>query len=120
MKAYSEDLRQRIVRAVEEEGVSRPAVARRFAVGLRTVERYMEQWRTTGTLAAHHSPGAPPTVLPARYPALIAQLAADPDGRLADHCAQWERETGTKVSVATMQRLTRRVGWTVKKNADCQ
>jgi transposase len=120
MRAYSEDLRQRIVRAVVEGGLSQPEVARRFAVGLRTVERYVRQWRTTGDLAARHSPGAPPAVGPRDYPALIAQLAADPDARLVDHCARWERERGTKVSVATMQRLTRRVGWTVKKNVDRQ
>jgi transposase len=117
MKAYSADLRSRIVHAVEEEGMSQPEVARRFVVSLRTVERYLHQWRTTGALAARHSPGAPPAVALHDYPLLIAQLAADPAARLTDHCAHWEREQGRKVSIATMQRLTQRVGWTVKKNA---
>ena len=117
MKAYSADLRHRIVHAVIDDGLSQPEVAHRFVVSLRTVERYLHQWRTTGALAAHHSPGAPPAVAPCDYPLLIAQLAADPDARLADHCAQWEREHGRKISIATMQRLTQRVGWTVKKNA---
>ena len=115
MEAYSSDLRQRIVHAVEVERQSQPAVARRFAVSLRTVERYLQQWRTTGDLAARHAPGASPAVPPEDYPLLIAQLAADPDARLADHCARWEQEHGTRVSIATMQRLTWRVGWTRKK-----
>jgi transposase len=117
MKAYSADLRHRIVHAVLDEGLSQPEVARRFVVSLRTVERYLHQWRTTGDLTAHHSPGAPPAVAPPDYPALVAQLAADPDARLSDHCARWEREHGRKVGIATMQRLTQRVGWSVKKNA---
>ena len=118
MKAYSEDLRQRIVTAVEAEGMSQPAVAQRFAVSVRTVERYLAQWRTSGSLSARHAPGAVPAIAPAQYPALVAQLAADPDARLVDHCATWQREQGCRVSVATMQRMTVRVGWTVKKNAD--
>jgi transposase len=39
MKAYSADLRQRIVHAVIEDGLSQPDAARRFMVSLRTVER---------------------------------------------------------------------------------
>jgi transposase len=117
MKAYSADLRSRIVHAVIDDGLSQPEAARRFVVSLRTVERYVQQWRTTGDLTARHSPGAPPAVAPRDYPALIAQLAADPDARLTDHCAQWEHAHGRQVSIATMQRLTQRVGWTVKKNA---
>lgn len=120
MKAYSEDLRQRIVRAVEDEGMSQPAAAARFGVSVRSVERYFARWRATGALAATRPPGAAPAIVPAQYPALVAQLAANPDARLTDHCAQWEREHARMVSVATMQRAIRRVGWTVKKNADRQ
>lgn len=120
MKAYSADLRQRIVQAVEEEGLSQPAAARRFAVSLRSVERYVAQWRATGSLAIGHAPGAAPAIVPAQYPLLVAQLAAHADARLADHCATWEREQGRTVSVATMQRTIARVEWTVKKNARCQ
>ena len=40
MKPYSEDLRTRIVRAVEE-GMSKSAAARLFGVSLSSVKRYM-------------------------------------------------------------------------------
>ena len=40
MKPYSEDLRKRIVRAVEE-GMSKSAAARLFGVSLSSVKRYM-------------------------------------------------------------------------------
>ncbi len=120
MQAYSDDLRQRIVQAVETEGMSQPAVAARFAVSVRSVERYLAQWRATGTLAAGHAPGATPAIAPAQYPLLIAQLTAHPDDRLEDHCTRWQREQGCSVSTATMSRTIRRVGWTVKKNGDRQ
>ena len=58
-RAYSDDLRFRIVRAVEEEGMSQPQAAARFAVGLASVKRYLHQWRTTGTLTARPHPGRP-------------------------------------------------------------
>lgn len=120
MKAYSEDLRQRIVRAVADEGMSQPEAARRFAVSVRSVERYIARWRATGSLAAGRAPGAAPAIAPAQFPLLVAQLAAHADARLEDHCVTWEREQGRAVSVATMQRTIARVQWTVKKNADRQ
>ena len=113
--AYSEDLRQRIVRAVEG-GMSQPDAARTFSVGLRTVQRYRHQWRATGTLAARRSTGDTPAIPPVQYPALVAHLVAAPDARLADHCGMWEREQGVRVSVSTMCRAQRRVGWTHKKS----
>ncbi len=50
MHAYSLDLRERIVRAVEA-GHARAGVARTFQVSLSTVKRYAAQHRTTGSLA---------------------------------------------------------------------
>jgi transposase len=115
MNAYSEDLRQRIVAAVEQ-GQSPPAVAARFAVSLASVKRYLRQWRTTGTLAARRHPGKARRIPAEAEARLRALLDADPDATLADYCARWERESGVMVSESTMCRAQRRVGWTVKKS----
>jgi len=114
MKAYSEDLRHRIVRAVAG-GMSQPEAARVFQVGERTVKRYWQQWRATGTLAPKSPPGAVPLIAPAQYPAVLAQLTATPDATLADHCAAWHEATGVKVSRSLWCRVERTVGWTRKK-----
>jgi len=114
MKAYSEDLRFRVVQAIND-GRSQPEVARLFRVGLRTVERYRQQWRETGTLTSRTSTGDTPSILSDQYPALVAQLAALPDATLAMHCDRWEAATGVRVSVSTMCRAQQRVGWTRKK-----
>jgi transposase len=89
MRAYSLDLRERIVRAV--------------AAG------------TPQAVAARSSPGRPARIGPAEQPALHAQLAAAPDATLAEHCATWGRAQGARVSEATMHRAIARLGWTRKK-----
>jgi transposase len=119
MEAYSEDLRYRVVQA-SNDGLSQPEVARLFRVGLRTVERYLQQWRATGVLTSRTSSGDTPAIPSAQYPALVAQLAALPDATLAMHCDQWETATGVRVSVSTMCRAQQRVGWTRKKEPDRQ
>jgi transposase len=42
-------------------------------------------------------------------------VARHPDATLAEHCAQWARDQGARMSVATMSRAIRRVGITLKK-----
>jgi transposase len=113
MRAYSLDLRERIVRAVEA-GTPRPEVARTFGVGVATVGRYVRLGRA-GALAPRSSPGRPARIGPAAWPALRAQLAAAPDATLAEHCATWGRAQGARVSEATMHRAIARLGWTRKK-----
>jgi transposase len=116
MRAYSQDLRERIVRAVES-GTSRAAAARRFSVSERTVRRYLTRQVTTGSLApAAYRRGPAPAIPPEQEPALLAQLRAHPDATLEEHCALWQQEHGRAVSTSTMCRTQRRVGWTVKKS----
>ena len=40
MKAYSEDLRQKVVQAVEQRGTSKSEAARLFGISLSSVKRY--------------------------------------------------------------------------------
>ena len=114
MKAYSEDLRQRIVQAVAS-GCSQPVAADRYNVSLTSVSRYVTQWRTTGSLAAQPRSGRPRAIPPAVDAALVAQFAADPDATFATYCDRWEAATGVRVSESTMYRAQRRAGWTRKK-----
>jgi transposase len=114
MKAYSSDLRERIVQAVQQ-GQSQAAAAQTFGVGSATVKRYVAQLRRTGSLAPKRPAGPPPRIGPAEYPALRTQLAAAPAATLAEHCARWEQTHGVRVSVPTMYRAIRAVDWTRKK-----
>jgi transposase len=114
MKAYSPDLRSKIVAAVEA-GRSQAEVARVFSVGLSTVKRYRKQQHETGSLEPKRHPGRAPTIRPEHRPLLSAQLEAHPASFLDEHCAWWEQQTGTRVSTSTMCREIKRLGWTRKK-----
>ena len=114
MKAYSTDLRERIVRAVVC-GQPQTVVARTFGVGVATVRRYTTQQRTTGSLVPKRHPGPARRIGPADESALRAQVAAAPDAILAEHCATWEQTHGVRVSSPTMCRALARLGWPRKK-----
>ena len=116
MRAYSVDLRERIVRAVKA-GTPQAVVAATFGVGRATVQRYLYQLQGSGTLTPRPIPGPPVRIGPTDEPRLRAQLDVAPDATLAEHCAQWEREQGVRLSVATMHRAIVRLGWTRKKRA---
>jgi transposase len=115
MPAYSEDLRTRILAAVDG-GLSKRQAARLFGVSRSTIKRYAQQRRAPGTLAPKPRSGPRPRVIgPAQEAALRAQLVAAPAATLADHGATWERDQQVRVSGMTMHRAIARLGWTVKQ-----
>ena len=50
-KPYSMDLRERVVLAVEHEGLSRRQAAARFGVGVKTAISWVRRYRETGSVA---------------------------------------------------------------------
>ena len=115
MKAYSIDLRERIVRAVGG-GMSKAEAARVYEVGLSTVKRYARQQAGQGHLRAKPHPGRARAIGAEGGAALRAQAAAHADATLAEHCRRWADAQGTTVSRATMSRALARLGLPLKKN----
>jgi transposase len=115
MRAYSLDLRERILAALDA-GQPVAVVAERFAVSGRTVRRYRQHRQHRGTLRARTSPGRPRLIGPAQEAALAAQVAAHPDATLAEHCRRWQAQTGQRLSTAAMCRSLQRLQLTVKKS----
>ncbi len=113
MKAYSLDLRQRIIAAIDT-GLPHQQVAERFGVSRATVTRLVRLRRQTGMLAPRPRPGRPSQLGAALDAGLLPQLQAQPDASLAAHCQRWQETTGCTVSLATMRRAIRRADWTVK------
>lgn len=101
MRPYSQDLRERILRAVQTGEESQEAIAQRFAVSRSFVERLWQRWRPTGSCAAlPHGGGRSRSLRPAE--GLIRQLVAqDSDVTLATLCARVERRTGIRASTKT-------------------
>ena len=116
MKDYSLDLRQRIVQAVAD-GQAKAAVARRFAVSLSTVKRYVRQVTRAGTLTPKPRPGRPRRIPVGQEPALADQVGAANAATLAEHCQAWADRHGVVVGPATMSRALARAGLPRKKGA---
>ena len=118
MKAYSKDLREHILKAVDQ-GHPRAEIVRMFGVSLATIKRYLKQRRETGDLSPKAIPGRPSKKYAALQAGLVAQLEANADLTLQAHCQLWESTHGMWVDHTTMSRAIGRMGWTRKKNAGC-
>jgi transposase len=104
MRAYSMDLRERIVAAVDA-GMTQPAAAARFGVSLTTVERYLARRRATGSVAPTEQRHGPAPEKKRRLHAwLPARLDAAADATLAEHVAAFVAAGGEPVSLASMSR----------------
>jgi transposase len=114
MRAYSTDLKERLVRAVAAGQPMREA-ARRFNVCINTVKRAVVQARATGSLERKPIPGYPRRIGPELEAALRARLEAAPSATVLEHCAWWAEHYGQQLSAATMWRAIHRLGWTHKK-----
>lgn len=116
MNAYSKDLRSRVLAAVDR-GDPRARIVETFGVSLATVRRWLRRRRETGEVAPRPSPGRTPSICKTAEErrALWEQLEARPEATLEEHRESWERERGVRVSVATMSRAIRKLGWTYKQ-----
>ncbi len=114
MKAYSQDVREKVLRAVDQ-GYPRQEIVKLLGVSRATIKRYLKQRRETGTVAPKAIPGRSPKKGGLLQGELVVQLRSHDDLRLEDHCQLWEQSHGVKVSTATMSRAIKRVGWTRKK-----
>lgn len=111
MRAYSNDLRERIVRAVAEGQPMREA-ARRLGVCVNTVKRFVVLQHDTGSLMPHPIPGRARTL---DATLLRQRLEAAPDATVLEQCAWWAETHEQIVHETTMWRAMRRLGWTHKK-----
>jgi len=115
MNAYSKDLRMRVLAAVDW-GEPYAEVSRLFGVSLATIGRYVGRRRETGEVAPRPSPGRTARICGVEERrALWEQLEESPEATLQQHRELWEERGGARVSVATMSRAIRRLGWTYKQ-----
>jgi transposase len=115
MKAYSEDLRERVVRAVAI-GTPRGDVAAMFAVSVPSIERWLRLKRETGGVAPRPLLGPPAVKTNALLEALPERLSERADATLEEQCEWWRDVSGEEVSTATMSRALTRLGWSRKKS----
>jgi transposase len=113
-RAYSLDLRERVVGSVAD-GRSTRTVAALFDVSVASVVKWAQRARATGSAAAKPMGGKRPYVLERERDWLLARVAEKPD--LTLHALLDElRARGIVVSCDTLWRFLRREGISFKKN----
>ena len=115
MKAYSEDLRRKIVDAVRR-GASKRETASLFGVSLSSVKRFSRMERQGDSLAPRKPPGRPPKSTDATRRLLLADLAERPAATASERRRYLERMMGESMSASTVRRLVRRLGHSRKKD----
>jgi transposase len=117
MRAYSLDLRQKVVATVERGDFTIEEVAVSFGVGLTFVKKMLRQHRETGDLRPRPHGGGQPRRLSDKHLKLLrAEVGRSPDKTavaLRDHL---EERASVSVSRPTVSRALSRLGLSRKKN----
>jgi transposase len=114
MKAYSEDLRQKIVDAIQR-GMSKAEAARTFGIGISTVKRYATKAQRGEPLEPAKAPGKRPKMDERVGKLLEEDVLERPFVTLRERCEYVEAISGVSVSRSTMCRAIARIGSTRKK-----
>jgi putative transposase len=110
----SRDLRLRVVRAVEEEGMSRRAAAARFGIAIRTAVRWVGSYRSKGSLDPAKMGNPSPPKLTAHREAVLALLEERPDYTI-EGLRHDLAEKGIVIGYGSIRRFFEREGITRKK-----
>jgi NAD(P)-dependent dehydrogenase (short-subunit alcohol dehydrogenase family) len=117
MKAYSIDLRQKIVEVYNNQEGSQRQLAKRFRVSLSFVQSLLQRYRQVGTVEPKaHGGGNPPKLSPEQLDVVEQLVSEDNDATLKELCLLLQQRTQVKVSRATMGRLVLSLKLTRKKN----
>lgn len=116
MKAYSVDLRQKIIDSYHTKPISQRRVAEQFSVALSFVQKLLKQYRQTGNISPKpHGGGAQLKLSPEQLAILAELIENNNDATLEELCSLLKEKTGVEVSRATMGRMTQKLNITVKK-----
>ena len=111
----SEDLRVRVIRAVEG-GMSRNAAARRFGVSIASAVRWMDEYLRTGRTAPRSRGGDRRSGrIEAQADFLMTAIEETPDITLAELRDRLLDERGETFAISTIHEFFRRHGISYKK-----
>jgi transposase len=113
MRAYSEDLRKKIIAALER-GMSKAEAARLFDVSLSSVKRYARSARRGDPLTPKKSPGRPRKADEKARVLLEKDVEERPSATIGQRRRFLEHITATTLSDSTVRRLMKRLGFSQK------
>jgi transposase len=116
MKPYSQDLRDRIIQALEAGTATQRGIAERFCVSHSFVEKLWHRWRRSGSSAANPHAGGRQSALKGHLDRLQSEVAEHPDATLAALRDRLVAAQGPQVSTATICRALQRLKLPLKKS----
>ncbi len=115
VKPFSQDLRLRVIAAVEEEGLSRRAAARRCRVSKSSAVRWLQAYERTGRTRSRAMGGDRRSVLKPQTRWLVQIREREKDLTLAAIAERLLAERGIKADVPMLSRFFRAQGFSFKK-----
>jgi putative transposase len=115
MRAYSLDLREKIIAAHLEQKISIRRVAQIFAVSKSLVQKLVKQQRVEGNLASKKSGKPQFSHLTTAQAELRNLVRENPDATLVELCELFAQSTGNWVSRTAMSRQLQQLGLNRKK-----
>lgn len=117
MRAYSLDLRQKVVAAVERGDSTIEEIAASFGVGQTFVKKMLRQHREIGDLSPRpHGGGQAPRLSDKHLKLLRQEVSRSPDKTAAALRDHLEERASVSVSRPTISRALSRFGLSRKKN----
>ncbi len=115
MKAYSIDLREKIVQTYEQGNTSVRKVADKFGVTKSFVQKLLLMKKTEGHLKPRRQGGTIKGELDGYFVQLAAMVEQYPDATLSEYCEYWGTTYNNWVSTSTMCRALQKQQLTLKK-----
>lgn len=115
MRAYSLDLRLKIIETYYSEPISQRALAKRFKVALSFVSKLLKQWRETETLESKPLPGRPRKIDSDSEAILLQIVEEHNDWTLEKYRQALKDRTEIEVSTTTIYRILKNPGLQLKK-----
>jgi transposase len=119
-RPYSLDLRERVVAAVEREGMSRQAAARRFGVVPSTAINWVRQFREKGHVNPGQMGGHKPKAISGEHRVWLIARCKTGDFTLRGLVSQLMSERELKVDYRSVWEFVRAEGLSYKKNGSGQ
>ena len=118
MKAYSLDLRQKIIKTYESGGITQRELAEQFHVSLNFIVTLLRRWRRDETLLPKRRGAVmKPLLTPEIMQFLDEQIKRECDLSLSQLVELVREKYSVSVSTKTMSRMLRRENLRYKKNA---
>jgi len=113
MDAYSEDLRQRVVQACDEDVFTRQEIADQFHVSTAWIRRLLQRRRETGSISALPGGRGPkPKLTEAQLARLSRLVKQHPDATLAE----LRKKSRLSCCLSTIHRALKSLGLSFKKS----